>query len=84
MRIIRIIKHRINSLLHRDRIDAELQSEIELHIEQLTKEGVASGMSEPEARIIAIREFGPIEKSKEECRDMRKVNRLESTMQDLR
>jgi predicted permease len=84
MRIIHIIKHRVNSLLRRDRIDAELQSEIELHIEQLTKEGVASGMSEPEARMIALREFGPIEKSKEECRDMRKVNGVGSTMQDLR
>lgn len=84
MRIIRIIQHRLNSVLHRVRIDKELQSEIALHIEQLTKEGLAAGLSEPEARMIALREFGPIEKSKEECRDMRKMNLLESLAQDLR
>lgn len=53
-------------------------------MEQLVKEAVASGISESEARMIARREFGPIEKTKEECRDARRVNLIENFLRDLR
>ena len=65
MRTIRIIKRRVHSLLHRSNVDAELQSEIEIHIQQLTNEAIAAGMTEVEARAMALREFGPIEQIKE-------------------
>ena len=43
MRIIRIIKRRVHSLLDRSTSDAELQREIEIHIQQLTNEAIGRG-----------------------------------------
>jgi predicted permease len=84
MRIFRIITRRIHSVLHRSRADAELQREFEIHIQELTQQAMAEGMSEGEARAKALREFGAIERTKEECRDTRGVNRIQDSAQDLR
>ena len=84
MRIIRIIKRRVHSLLHRSHADAELQREIEIHIQQLTNEAMAAGMTEVEARAMALREFGAVEQIKEECRDTRRVRWIQDFVQDLR
>src|SRR5260370_30111337 len=83
MRFVRILVHRIQSLLGRSSLEAELQREIDLHIEQLTKEYVRSGMNDSDARLAARREFGAIAHTKEECRDMRRVNFFEDLMKDL-
>src|SRR5260221_3263050 len=83
MRFVRILVHRIQSLLRRSSLEADLQREIDLHIEQLTKEYVRSGMKESDARLTARREFGAIAHTKEECRDMRRVNCFEDLMKDL-
>ena len=83
MRLLRIAVHRIESLLRRSRVDADLQRELDLHIEQLTKEYMADGMSESEARRAARREFGPVALTQERCRDMRRVNLLGDLAQDL-
>jgi predicted permease len=84
MRTIRIMKRRIHSLLHRFHADAELEREVEIHIQQLTKEAMAAGMNEVEARATAVREFGSLEQIKEECRDARSVNWIQDFVQDLR
>ena len=83
MRLVRIATHRIQSLLRRSRVDADLQQELDLHIEQLTKEYMADGMSESEARAAARREFGPVALTQEQCRDTRRVNLLEDFVKDL-
>ncbi|MBV8864821.1 MAG: ABC transporter permease, partial [Acidobacteriaceae bacterium] len=62
----------------------ELQREIEIHIQQLAKEAIAAGMTEPEARAMALREFGPIQQIKEKCRETRRVNWIQDLAQDLR
>ena len=84
MRMIRIVKRRLHALLHRSSADAELQSEIELHIRQLTNEAMADGLPEAEARAAALRAFGPIDQIKEECRDTRRVRWIQDFVQDLR
>src|SRR6185437_2130305 len=84
MRISRIIQRRIHALLHGSSADAELQREIETHIQQLTKEAVAGGMTEEEARAMALREFGPVDRIQEMCRDTRRVNWFQDFAQDLR
>ena len=84
MRIFRIIQRRVHSVLRRSRADAELQREIEIHIHELTRQAIAEGMSEAEARARAFREFGAIERTKEECRDARGVNQVQDFTQDLR
>jgi len=83
MRFRRILAHRIHSLLRRSSAEADLEHEIDLHIEQLTKELTASGMSESQARLAARREFGPSDAAKELCRDMRRVHLLEDLFKDL-
>jgi putative ABC transport system permease protein len=84
MRVYRVFMHRLRSIFERSRADADLQLEIEIHLEQLIKEAVASGMSESEARIMARRRFGPMEKTKEECRDTRPVNVIDNFTRDVR
>ncbi len=83
MRFGRIIVHRFQSLFRRSRAETELQREIDLHIEQLTKERIAAGMTEREALIAARREFGPIALAKEQCRDTRRINFIEDLTRDL-
>ena len=83
MRILRILKRRVHSLLHRSRSDAELKREIEIHIQQLTNEAVAAGMTEPEARTMALREFGPIAQIQEDCRDTSGVSWMQDLAQDF-
>src|SRR5260370_40059836 len=83
MRLVRIAIHRIQSLLRRSRVDADLQQELDLHIEQLTKQYAAEGMSESEARTAARREVGPVALTQGECREMGRVNLLEDLAQDL-
>ena len=84
MRVGRVVMLRFRSIFRRSREDINLQREIELHFEQLVKEAMASGMSEPEARIMARRQFGPIETMKDECRDQRGVNLLDNLLRDIR
>jgi putative ABC transport system permease protein len=84
MRFGRVILHRLRSLFRRSHAEADLAREIELHFEQLVKEAIASGMSEPEARAMARRQFGPLEKAKEECRDTRRIGLVENFLRDLR
>ncbi len=84
MRFSSVVMHRARSLFRRSRVDSDLQREIELHFEQLVKEAIASGMSESEARMAAQHQFGPVEKTKEECRDMRRVNLIENFLRDVR
>ena len=84
MRIRRVMMHRLRSLLRRSRAENDLQREIELHVEQLFKEALASGVSESEARFAARRQFGSMENAKEECRDTRRVNLIDHLVRDLR
>jgi predicted permease len=83
MRAPRVFKHRLSSLLGRQRAEADLDCELSLHIEQLTKENIARGMSEHDARLEAHREFGAMAAIQEECRDARRVRWVEDLCRDL-
>lgn len=83
MRFGRVIMRRLHSIFRRSREDADLGREVELHFEQLVKEALASGVSESEARIVARRQFGSLETTKEECRDKRRVNLVNDIVRDL-
>ena len=83
MRLGRIVRHRFRSLFRRSWAEAEMRRELDLHLEQLVKHYRASGMSEREARLPALRDFGPWEAAKEQCRDTRRVRRIEEVVRDL-
>jgi hypothetical protein len=61
-------------------MDAELRFHVEAYTEDLVRGGVPRQDAMRRARI----EFGSIERAKEECREARGVNILESLIQDVR
>src|SRR6266498_5928253 len=75
---------RLRSLFRRAQVEQELDEELRYHVERQTEENIAKGMTEEEARCAALRAMGGVERRKEECRDMRRVNLIENTLQDLR
>jgi predicted permease len=83
MRIARVIKQRLRSLFRRSQADSDLQREVELHLEQLTKERLAEGMSRSEALAAAKREFGSVSLAAEECRDMRRTRFIDDLIRDV-
>src|SRR5690349_1165922 len=75
---------RMRSLLRRKEVEQELSDELQFHLEQKTREYVASGLTREEARRRAMREFGGVELSKENCRDTRRVRVMETLWHDVR
>jgi predicted permease len=74
----------LRSLLRRNTVEQELGSELRFHIDRQVQENLSAGMTPQEARRAAMRDFGGVEKVKEECRDTRRVNFLENLLQDIR
>jgi predicted permease len=75
---------RLRSLFCKNRVESELTDELRFHLRRLTEENISRGMAPEEAHYAALRELGGVEQIKEECRDMRRVNYIESFLQDCR
>ncbi|HYL65105.1 MAG TPA: ABC transporter permease, partial [Candidatus Methylomirabilis sp.] len=75
---------RLRSLFRRGAVEQDLGDELQFHLEQKTREYVARGLTLEDARRKALREFGGLEQSKEDCRDTRRVRIVETTLQDIR
>ena len=73
---------RLRSLFRRSDVEQELSEELRYHLEQKVREFMAAGLSPDEARRKALREFGGVEQSKENCRDARRVNFIEDLLAD--
>jgi predicted permease len=78
------LRLRLASLVHGNRVEASLKSEIELHLQEQVDENIAAGMSPADARAAALRMFGPVGLIEEQCRDTRRVAFVEHVAQDLR
>ena len=74
----------LRAVAGRSRIEHEMDAELRFHIEAFAEDLVRSGVPREEALRRASIEFGSIERTKEECRDARGVNFIESVLQDLR
>jgi predicted permease len=75
---------RFRSLFRKDRVEQELSEELRFHLDELIEQNIVQGMMPGEARYAARRDLGGIERIREECRDMRRVNFLENLLQDSR
>ena len=84
MRVFYKLPLRLRSLFRQGKVEQELSEEVRFHLDRLTEQNVARGMTPEEARYAALREMGAVEQIKEECRDMRRVNLVEPLIQDLR
>jgi putative ABC transport system permease protein len=75
---------RLRSLFERNQVEQDLSDELRYHLEQKTRENLTADMTLEEAHRKTLREFGGVELSKENCRDARRVNFLETLAQDIR
>ncbi len=79
-----ILRLRWRSLAGKAHVERELERELAFHLEQQIEENIAKGMPLEEARAAARRSLGGMAQIQEECRDMRRINPLETIWNDLR
>jgi predicted permease len=82
--MIRWLRMRVRSLFQKNRVEEELNEELDFYLENQIERNLAQGMNAEDARRAAERDFHGIARSKEECRDAWGVRRIEELMQDLR
>jgi putative ABC transport system permease protein len=73
----------MRATLHRSRMESEMDSELRFHIEAYAEDLVRTGVLRQEAMRRARLEFGGIDRAKEECREARGANIMETLLQDL-
>src|SRR6266481_2724553 len=74
----------LRAVAGRTRMESEMDAELRFHIEAFAEDLARRGVPREEAMRRARIEFGGIERAKEECRDARGTNFIESLIQDLR
>ena len=75
---------RLMALLRGTELDRGLNAEVRFHIDMETEKNIKLGMSPAEARVKALRSFGPMEKHKEDTREARGVSWLENLIGDAK
>src|SRR5688500_5093511 len=78
----RSVIKRIRSWWRSGRLDRELNAEVRFHIEMETEKYVRQDMTPADARRKAFRNFGPMEKHKEETREARGLMWVDELLQD--
>lgn len=84
MRSLRALWVRIRNMLGRDRVDRELSAELDAHIAMHMEAGVAAGLSEAEARRIALVKLGGAEQVRQAQRERAGLVWVENLLQDVR
>ncbi|HEX5474462.1 MAG TPA: ABC transporter permease [Vicinamibacterales bacterium] len=84
MRLATMLRLRLRSLLLRGRVDRELDEELRYHVEREIEARVAAGLTPEAARRAAWREAAGLQQRKEECRDMRGLNPIDTVVHDVR
>lgn len=75
---------RLRSLFRRDTVESEADTELRFHFDRQVEKLLKSGLTREEAMRLARLEFGGHEQLKEEIRDARGVNLIETLWQDIR
>jgi putative ABC transport system permease protein len=83
MRIVDRLRMSLRSLVARRRAATELDSELRFHVEQQTRENLASGMSPVQAREAALRSFGNPALVRDQARAAWNWSWLEILIRDL-
>jgi putative ABC transport system permease protein len=84
MRWLKSISNRLRNLLRKTAVERETDEELRFHLERQVASSITAGLSPEEAHRTALLEFGGIEQFKEDCREARGVNHIESLLADLR
>ncbi len=75
---------RARALFLARRIEREMEREMQFHLEMETEKNLRGGMSPDDARRIALLNFGGMDLTKEECRDVKRFRLAETLWQDVR
>src|ERR1044071_9389091 len=78
------IRMRWRALFQKEQVERELADELSFHLEREAAQNQRDGMKPDDARYSALKSFGALQRSKEECRDARGVRLIEEFLQDLR
>jgi predicted permease len=78
-----MLRARLQSLLFRERREADLREELSLHLEREAERLRAAGLSPEDAHHQAQRVFGSVEAVKEACRDARGRRLLDALLRDV-
>jgi predicted permease len=81
---LRVFASRVLALFTKRRTEAQLYDEIQAHLDLLTEEHIARGLSPADARSAARREFGGVEQLKELHREARSFVWMHDARWDLR
>jgi putative ABC transport system permease protein len=84
MPLLRKASRRLQTLSDRDRFEKDLEDEMKFHLEMETAKNIERGMSPEEALALARRELGPVDRFKDEVRDVRGVTWLDDLQRDVR
>lgn len=83
-RWLRGIAERLRALVDRRRFEAELQEELDFHIEEATRRHVRAGMTYEAARRAALNDLGGVEMTKEQVRQETGVRWIQDLAHDIR
>jgi len=72
------------NIFRKQRLEQDLNSELQAHLDLLAEENIRRGMDPKEAAHAARREFGGLEQTKEQYRERRSLPFLETLLQDVR
>ena len=78
------LKRRLSYLGRRRKFDIELEEEIQFHLDSHIAELVQAGLPERDARVQALRRFGPQSRLREDSRSAWQFRWLEDLLGDLR
>jgi putative ABC transport system permease protein len=84
MRRIRAWCLRLAALFRKEQQDHELAEELESHLQMHIEDNLRAGMNAAEARRQALIKLGGVEQTKENYRDRRGIQWIETLLQDLR
>jgi putative ABC transport system permease protein len=84
MTLVSQIRSWLRATLHRSHTERDMDAELRFHLETYAEDLIRAGIPRDEALHRGRREFGGIERAKEECRNARGITFLESLLQDIR
>jgi predicted permease len=75
---------RLRALFRRRAVDGELEAELRFHLEQQVEKYMRSGLTREQAIRHTRLEFGGVDQIREDCREARGVNLVDTVAQDVR
>ncbi|MGJ5816411.1 ADOP family duplicated permease [Paludibaculum fermentans] len=79
-----VVLARLRGLFEHNRLEHELDEEVQFHLEMQIEDNLRAGLDPAEARYAALRSFGGLEPMKETYRERRTIALIETTAQDFR